>query len=180
MVHEDIYRDFVVRKAEIREGNNTVFSCDLEDSMGHKVVIALIIAGCCGEQKYRAQYDAIIPFCTVGALLHCSIVYRLRSSAFVMCINEIMLLKPIRINDSSEISVDTYFNPGRGFWVKTESLSNWIDIPGVIELGGESCIPLVEEGTLPLVKHGYEYDNGLRYGKRISVLQRIWRFAFNS
>lgn len=179
MLSEDIYRKFAVRSAEVKKADGrTTFECELVSWNGHKVSFHLIIEGCVGAKHFREQYEAISHLCTVGSLLHCSVVYRRRSDAFVMCIDQMMLMKPVRSGDGSEIDIDSYFNPRRGYWVRAVSAGDWINIPGVIELGGQSCIPLVEESDLPLLEHRYGYEKGLHYGKKPSALQRAWSWAF--
>lgn len=176
MIREDIYREFAVVKAEIETRNErTYFHCQLMGWRGHKIGFSFIIYGCVGQNFYQSQYEAIKQFCTVGALLNCSIVYRLRSNAFVMCIDRIMRLKPAQM-DGTQIDVDTYLNSDRGFWVQAIPMSKWVNIPGVIELGGESCIPIVEEEMLPLVDYRFSYDKGLIYDKRPNAFKRVWNY----
>lgn len=179
MLFGDIYRDFIVRKAEIEESQRgRAFVCELEGWDGHKVGFSLTIQGCVGEGSYQTQYNAIAPFFKVGAILHCSIVYRLRADSFVMCIDEVMPMNPICHHTGKKISVDSYFNRNRGFWTRLISAGDWVKIPGVIEFSGRSHIPLVEDGSLPLKEYSHHYDEGLQYGKRPTLLKRVLKLVF--
>ncbi len=179
MLGEDIYREFAVRTSETRiENDRTTFACHLVSWRNHHVSFELTLKGCVGEKHYQAQYNAISKYCKAGTLLVCSIVYRRRTDAFVMCINQMAAVKPIWTRTGNQIDAVTYFNPNRGFWAHTEPVSDWVNIPGVIELSGQSCIPLVEEDTLPLVEYQYGYDKGLQFGKRPNTAQLVWRWAF--
>lgn len=175
MSYEDIYREFLVTEAEVRTDEvQTIFHCNLLGRHNHRVSFQLIISGCVGEAGYQAQYEAIKPLCTVGTLLHCSIVYRHRYDAFVMCIGDMMALQAIRMNDGSTISGEAYLDPNRGYWVQTESASEWAQFPGVIELDGESHIP-ARPFPLLLQRPDSERSHELALVPATPWYTRLWR-----
>lgn len=169
MPNEEIYHDFIVREAgttiDMATGR-TSFEGVLEDRTGHRVVFTLTLKGCVGENRARAQYEAIAPLCEVGALWRCDVVYRRRSQGFVMCLNEVSRLQPIRLYDRKPITADEYFDSTRGYWVSSVCVGDWVSVPGVIELGGQSCIPVLGQNEPSFVRFDEHAEYGLACVKR--------------
>lgn len=152
MSYEDVYREFMVERTEtVSASRRSVFHCDLVGHDQHRVSFQLITQGCVGEDEYAAQHKAIAPHCTIGALWHCSIVYRRRYSAFVMCIADIMPLQAFNCSSGGAVSAKQYLDPNRGFWVRTEALGSWAELPRPIELGGKSHVPVRALDNPPFV-----------------------------
>lgn len=174
--------EFVVRSADTRvhgmgDHSSAIFECELESWHGHKVSFRLMIEGCVGEKEYQAQCAVIAPYMQVGRLLACDIVYRRLDHCFSMALYGFTPIEAMRLDSGSVIDADTYLNPNRGFWTRTVIDGPRVLLPGIIDLGGDAYIPVVETDPLPHVAHSYHYQAGLQYGARPSGFRQFLRWA---
>lgn len=174
--------EFVVRRAELKAYNpaspRNCFECDLENSSGKKISFRLTVEGCVGSKGYAAQYDLLEPHFKVGNLIRCGIVYTIRNGCFTMAMYSFMVLRATNQSTGETISSDSYINPSRGFWTVAVPTSEQVLLPGIIEFHGECHIPLLEEGSLPLMNQSDLPSEGLRWDIRPSPLERTMKFLF--
>ncbi len=179
---EDIYREYVVRKAELKtyspNNSRTCFECDLEDRSGKTVSFQLTIKGCVGSPGYMDQYKLVEPHFKIGSLIQCATVYVRRAGCFTLAMYDFMVLRPRNYATGETIDTDLYFNPSRGFWTTSLPASDRVHLPGIIEFYGDCHIPVLDEGPLPLMSRNDHPEEGLRWDVRPSVFERIVKALF--
>jgi len=130
----------VTRAGVVIKGGAVIFTCDLLGDDNHKLHCQIYFKQ--SKEELR-RYEAIMPYMFKGALLHMEFVYRWYDDGLHLCLAAFKKAAAFRCGIPPEpITVEEYFNVNRGYLARSEVYGEWVQFPGVINLGGEVVIPM--------------------------------------
>ena len=152
-----LYEDYLVTSHGLEEVDRPLllpkfrkqqrYVCEMTDWNGHTIGISLALDQCVGAPENVKIYNLISPHIETGKFLHCEFALRWHHDHFLLCLSG--FIKARAINGSGQemkIPPGEFLKNRRRYLVAVRIYGDWIRFPGLIDLGGESKLPVKFDG----------------------------------